>query len=509
MSLSIQTNVASLNAQENLLINTEFQNKTIQQLTSGYRINNAGDDAAGLAIANGYRDSIAQLNEGVNNGNDGVSQLQIIDGGLSNISEILDRLQTLSTESASSTFTGDRATLNNEYQSLLTEIDRQAANIGLNSGGANNTTLNVFIGGGGNVQGNSQVSVDLSGAANQVSATSLGLANTNLLAAGSAFGTLDLNNVAGGNVLAAGANGSSQVFTFNLAGGQAVNATISSTSSAGISVADAIQQLNNTTSAYGITASENVTTGDLLLSSSNAFTASAAAASNASTGLANTNDVGTNTALYSVDQGQAQNQPVLAFGGVAAAATETLTFTSGGQSTTLNLTNANAGSAATALQTLNTGLAALGINAVLGTGGDIEFQSANNFSITKPDSSAAGVFAATGAAGTFTDTAETPTVTGTAIGNSLQAITAVTNAVQALGLVQGAVGAGENRLQYAINLAQSQITNYTSAESQIRDANIAQEAANLTQAQVLQQSSIAAMAQANASPQALLKLLQG
>ena len=74
---------------------------------------------------------------------------------------------------------------------------------------------------------------------------------------------------------------------------------------------------------------------------------------------------------------------------------------------------------------------------------------------------------------------------------------------------QGKVGAGENTLNYAINLAQSQITNFSSAQSQIRDANIAADAANLTKAQVLQQSSIAAMAQANAEPQAVLKLLQG
>jgi len=74
--------------------------------------------------------------------------------------------------------------------------------------------------------------------------------------------------------------------------------------------------------------------------------------------------------------------------------------------------------------------------------------------------------------------------------------------------VQGIVGAGENQLNYAVNLAQSQITNFSSAESQIRDANVAADAANLTKAQVLQQSSIAAMAQANAEPQAILKLLQ-
>ncbi len=70
------------------------------------------------------------------------------------------------------------------------------------------------------------------------------------------------------------------------------------------------------------------------------------------------------------------------------------------------------------------------------------------------------------------------------------------------------MGAGENKLQYAIDLANSQITNFSSAESQIRDADVATEAANLTKAQVLEQASVAAMAQANAAPQAVLKLLQ-
>ena len=83
--------------------------------------------------------------------------------------------------------------------------------------------------------------------------------------------------------------------------------------------------------------------------------------------------------------------------------------------------------------------------------------------------------------------------------------TAVTN----LGLVQGKVGAGENKLNYAVNLAQSQITNYSAAESGIRDADVAAQAANLTKAQVLQQASLAALAQANSAPQAVLSLLKG
>src|SRR4051812_13535541 len=134
MSFSIQTNVNSLVAQENLRVNSNFQSKTIQRLTSGYRINSSADDAAGLAVANKFRSDVAELSQGVRNANDGVSQLQIVDGGLGQISQMLDRLKTLATQGASDTFTGNRTTLNNEYQTVVKEIDRQASNVGLVSG---------------------------------------------------------------------------------------------------------------------------------------------------------------------------------------------------------------------------------------------------------------------------------------------------------------------------------------------------------------------------------------
>jgi len=164
MAFTIQTNVNSLIALDNLRVNGDFQSKTIQRLTSGYRINSSGDDAAGLAVANQFRSDVAELTQGVRNANDGISTLQIVDGGLNNIAKLLDRLKSLATQSASDTFLGDRATLDAEFTTLLTEIDRQATNIGLNTGGTNNAAaLSVFIGGG-DVQANSQVSIDLTAA---------------------------------------------------------------------------------------------------------------------------------------------------------------------------------------------------------------------------------------------------------------------------------------------------------------------------------------------------------
>jgi flagellin len=89
------------------------------------------------------------------------------------------------------------------------------------------------------------------------------------------------------------------------------------------------------------------------------------------------------------------------------------------------------------------------------------------------------------------------------------AVTALTSAVRALGTAQAAVGKGQNQIAYALGLAESQITNFSAAQAQIRDADVAAEAANLTKAQVLHQASIAAMAQANSAPQAVLSLLRG
>ncbi len=175
---SINTNITSLQAQNYLRINSNFQSETINQVTSGLRIVNSGDDAAGLAIANGDRSNEAVLTQGIQNANDGLSALQTADGGMSNISTLLDRARTLATESASGSFTGDRGVLNSEFQSVIGEVNRQAQAIGLNQGGEFATNLNVFVGGGQSSNGvsattNGTVSVNLS--QSTVDAKSLGL----------------------------------------------------------------------------------------------------------------------------------------------------------------------------------------------------------------------------------------------------------------------------------------------------------------------------------------------
>ena len=184
---SIVTNISSLIAQENLIKTNNLQQRTITRLTSGLRINSSADDAAGLAIANRFRSDIAVLQQGIRNAADGLGTLQTIDGGLNNVSLLIDRARTLATQSASGTFTGDRSTLNIEFQSVIIEIDRQAQAVGLDPGGTFASALAVFIGGGranGGVSEvtNGSVQVDLSNSA--VSSNVLGLAGVQVLGSG-------------------------------------------------------------------------------------------------------------------------------------------------------------------------------------------------------------------------------------------------------------------------------------------------------------------------------------
>src|SRR5690349_13071196 len=132
-SFSVVSNISASNAQANLQGTNLGLQKALTRLSSGFRINSAGDDAAGLAVANSYRGTQAVLNQGIRNANDGLSTLQIKDGALNNIGTLLDRLSTLATQSASAASTVDRTALNAEYADVLTEITREGAVAGLDT----------------------------------------------------------------------------------------------------------------------------------------------------------------------------------------------------------------------------------------------------------------------------------------------------------------------------------------------------------------------------------------
>ena len=125
-SFSVVSNLASTGAQMHLQGTNLSLNKALTRLSSGFRINTSGDDAAGLAVANTYRNTQAILSQGVRNANDGLSKLQIKDGALANISTLLDRLATLATQAGSSSNGVDISKLSDEYGEIVSEITREA-----------------------------------------------------------------------------------------------------------------------------------------------------------------------------------------------------------------------------------------------------------------------------------------------------------------------------------------------------------------------------------------------
>ncbi len=127
MGLRINTNTASLNAQRNLMGSKLGLDKSLERLSSGYRINRAGDDAAGLAISENLKAQIRGLKQSSRNAQDGVSLVQVAEGALNEISSILIRLRELSVQAASDTIGPvERQFLNVEYDQLVSEIDRIA-----------------------------------------------------------------------------------------------------------------------------------------------------------------------------------------------------------------------------------------------------------------------------------------------------------------------------------------------------------------------------------------------
>ena len=185
MSFSVVTNLSSLSAQSTLSSTQASFHKTLERLTSGFRINSSADDAAGMAIANRHRLDTTSLSVGARNANAAISQLQIEDGALNNISSLVNRATTLASQAASDTFTGDRSALDAEFQSVLSEISRSAAAAGLETGSAKLNSQAVFVG---NTQTNTSDDVSYStvAATNAVDTQGLGISTENVTSQDSA-----------------------------------------------------------------------------------------------------------------------------------------------------------------------------------------------------------------------------------------------------------------------------------------------------------------------------------
>src|SRR5512142_482570 len=125
MALSILNNIPSLAAQNQLSVTNSNLQKTLFRLSSGSRINSGADDAAGLAIADGLHANVMALSQSARNATDGIGKLQVADGALSQVTNLLNRAVTLSTEAATGTVTdSQRTAINTEYTAIKSEIDR-------------------------------------------------------------------------------------------------------------------------------------------------------------------------------------------------------------------------------------------------------------------------------------------------------------------------------------------------------------------------------------------------
>ena len=550
MPYAINTNIASLQAQNYLRVTSEFQDKTINRVTSGLRILSSGDDAAGLAIANSFRSDRSVLTQGVRNANDGLSTLQTIDGGMNNISQLLDRARTLAAQSASGTFTGDRAVLNSEFSSVLSEIDRQAQSIGLNMNGEFARSLSVFIGGGkasGSTTAivNGSVSVDLS--ASTVDSRSLGLTKLTATGGGDFIGgqTVSAINTDAGNGGATGA----AIFEFYGPGFGDYTTPFTLSVTTGSTIVDGESLVN------AINAAINGLTADSAIKK-------AFKDANIQAGLTSDGKKLVFTSANTAFQVQGNNAKAAAFLGAFAAApvgdtaiaanrltangvvqvgstpfawdnmadgTQAVTISTTDSSGVLHsisitLTNGSTGASLNAALTyINSQLQASNdvelkkiIAVEEGTGATMRFVSTTqSFTVTLGVEGGATANEGIGGAGNqgaIHNSSALGTATSADISTELaaqSAVSALSTAISSLGAAQAVVGKGQNQLSYAINLAQSQLSNLAAAESRIRDADLALEAANLTKAQILQQAGIAALAQANAAPQVVLSLLRG
>lgn len=693
MSFSINTNVASLQAENYLRINSDFQSKTINRVTSGLRIVSSGDDAAGLAIANGYRSDQAVLTQGIRNANDGLSQLQIADGGMNNISQLLDRARTLAAQSASGTFTGDRNVLNSEFQSLIGEIDRQAKAIGLNRGGTFAKDMAVFIGGGkGNsaasIIGNGSIDLDLSkstvdtnslglntyramnaktydlsstsdtsvakiianagaattahfyfrgagfgdatGTAGQidVSISTTGITDAAGLAAalnqaiysqanpgigsettaskafkaagitasvvtdsngreqlafssgsaafqvhGDQLGNAFLGNIADsrvGKVAGEGAtyasaentlsamdtstSASAVTVQFTVAGSAGSVITLTSldgTLGTALSAQDIVDKINNEIQTKGTAADKDfhaeLKNGKLafyqkdgkefsfdITDDSGGLLGFKVDASGDYTGTSNFNGLNSGGVYQSAQEASTTSTADYSTSAyfwkdLAAGETQTITVTAkraDGSQTGIDIPLIASGTAlgvGTALDTINDALQnsqdpfLQGVVAVRDEGGIRFLNSQQEFSIKLGTEAlngdglyeiVNGSAKQQGAQIAATTQGEGGAVDISSQSSAQNAVTALAGAVAALGQAQAVIGRGENQFNYAINLAQSQSTNLASAESRIRDADLATEAANLTKAQILMQAGVAALAQANSAPQQVLSLLK-
>lgn len=262
MAMVINSNIQSLNAQRHLNNSLDAQNTATERLASGKRINSAKDDAAGLAIANRMTSQVQGLNQAVRNANDGAALIQTAEGGLEEVTNILQRMRELSIQSANGTYdTGNRDTLNAEVEQLQAEIDRIGETTSFNG-------LNILDGSQG------EIKLQVGENANQTIALEVQEVSTDAL--GSGTGADIVGEVGAGTLLA---NLQTITATTAAATGTEINGikiNLGSTGTADYNLDDALADLNSdlkgTVIADSLVESKATTKGDGILTGDDLLT---------------------------------------------------------------------------------------------------------------------------------------------------------------------------------------------------------------------------------------------
>ena len=513
MALTVNTNIASLSAQRNLTSSQSALQTSLERLSSGLRINSAKDDAAGLAISARFEAQIRGLDQGARNANDAISLSQTAESALGEVTSNLQRIRELAVQSANATNSAsDRSTLQAEVTQLVAEIDRVATassfnGIKLLDGSFSAQSFQV----GANVTDTVTIS-------NIVNARSTALGADKISVGGSTvLGGTSFNSITGGatGVAAKVAAGSNAVIgDTNLvltSGGASTN---NITYAAGSSAAQLATAINSATASTttGITAAATNTAylgdfSDLL----NGDTVSFVLTTGGSVELGEVtisetiSDAGD---LSSIVNAINANSTTL---GVTASQVTLAT----GVAVKIDTTDGRDVQISGFLDSTNTGTAKLGA--------DVAFTSAATIgAATNTDSAllvgqvtltgSKGAITMSGQSGDFDVTSSTKSalsaVSVTTAANASSALSTVDAALDKITSARGDLGAYQNRFESVVANLQVTSENLSASKSRIMDADFAAETAALTKSQILQQSGIAMLAQANSIPQNVLALLQ-
>ncbi len=495
MALTINTNVASLNAQRNLAATQNDLARSMERLSSGLRINSAKDDAAGLAISDRMTSQIRGLNQAARNAGDGISLAQTAEGAMQESTNILQRIRELSVQSANATNSpADRAALQAEVNQLKSEMNRIAQS----------TTFNgLKILDGSFVSQQFQVGPN----ANETIGVSIQSMTADSLGRYAVAGMNPNENQGTGSASAAAA----AVPAANTIAKQYLTITGSKGSTdppisitAGATAQEIASQITNSSDQTGVTAIARTEATLSGLSQAGVITLTIGSGDN--TRIINAsvtpNDM---SELATVINDQSGVTGVTA---TVNAGTLTLVQANGGDIHIGDFTHS-----AGATETINAaGADGHSVRLTHDTtdstriSGTIEFSSQDSYTV---------VSSATPALGSIINgpqIAALEDVAGIDIGNVLGANDAIKILDAAIGKInaqRGDLGALQNRFESTISNLMNVAENLTAARSRIRDADIAQETSEMTKASILQQAGISILTQANQAPQLALQLLQG